>query len=188
MNKFVKGSVAAGAGMVLLLGGAGSLAYWNTSTDLGASAIKAGTLDITAAAGTWSSTITEWVPGDASTYSTTLTLTAEGDNIEGTIVLDSDSIVVSPAAAGEFSFVLNQGAPATVTAVAGATGPVGVVAFDSATETFTFDGPGVYTIPVQLSVDFPFTSAVQATTPNNSQNATVDFSGVSFIATQTDAN
>ena len=46
MNKFVKGSVAAGAGMVLLLGGAGSLAYWNTSTDLGASAINAGSLDI----------------------------------------------------------------------------------------------------------------------------------------------
>lgn len=177
MNKFVKGSVAAGAGLVLLLGGAGSLAYWNTSTDLGASAINAGTLDISSSTGAWSSTIAEWVPGDASTYSTTLTVTAEGDNIEGTIVLDSDSIAITPAAVDQFAIVLDEGAAATKPA--GST-----LVFDDATQTFTFDGPGVYTIPVQLDVDFAFDAAAEQ---NDSKNATVNFAGVSFIATQTDA-
>lgn len=177
MNKFVKGSVAAGAGLVLLLGGAGSLAYWSSSTDLGASTISAGALGIAATDGAWAPAIDEWVPGDESTYSTTLTLTAEGDSIEGTIVLDSDSIVITPAAADQFEIVLGQGAAATTTGT-------GTVVFDDATETFTFDGPGTYTIPVQIAVVFPF----QTTEQNGSKNATVDFSGVSFIATQADAN
>ena len=51
-------------------------------------------------------------------------------------------------------------------------------------QTFTFDGPGVYTIPVQLEVDFAFDAAAEQ---NDSKNATVNFTGVSFIATQTDA-
>ncbi|QTV79202.1 SipW-dependent-type signal peptide-containing protein [Microbacterium sp. NIBRBAC000506063] len=34
MNRFAKGAVAAGAGLVLLLGGAGSLAHWNAQDAL----------------------------------------------------------------------------------------------------------------------------------------------------------
>src|SRR4051812_5239895 len=58
MNKLVKGAIAGAAGIVLLMGGAGSLAYWNDSANAGpasgSNTITAGTLTITAAnAGTW---------------------------------------------------------------------------------------------------------------------------------------
>ena len=35
MNKLVKGSIAGAAGIILLMGGAGSLAYWNDSATAG---------------------------------------------------------------------------------------------------------------------------------------------------------
>lgn len=175
MNKFAKGSIAAGAGVILLLGGAGSLAYWNDDANLGGGTISAGELSIDASAGAWSPQIATWVPGDDSTYSTTLTVTAEGDSIQGTIELDLGSVEITPpAVAGQFELALAAGAGRSV--------PTGAaLAFDADSETFTFDGPGVYQIPVELSVAFPYTSSEQ----NASQHAEVDLSAVSFIVTQT---
>lgn len=43
MNRFAKGAVAAGAGLVLLLGGAGSLASWTATAQLQATASAADT-------------------------------------------------------------------------------------------------------------------------------------------------
>ena len=49
MNKITKASIAAGAGVILLLGGGGTLAYWNASTTAGSASITSGTLSVAAA-------------------------------------------------------------------------------------------------------------------------------------------
>ena len=46
MNKATKGTIAAGAAVLLLLGTGGSLAYWNSTADLGGQTISAGQLKV----------------------------------------------------------------------------------------------------------------------------------------------
>ena len=56
MNKLTKAAIAGAAGVILLMGGAGSLAYWNDSiaSNPAGQTISAGTLTVTAAsAGGW---------------------------------------------------------------------------------------------------------------------------------------
>lgn len=175
MNKFAKGSLAAGAGIVLLLGGAGTLAYWNDQAELGGMGeINAGQLTLEATEGSWSPEITTWVPGDESSYTTTLSLNADGDNIQGTVALDEESVVITGDDADQFDLTVSPTADAL---------PQGL-AYDEATETFTFEGGGEYKIPVQIEVTFPFGTEAS----NGSQGAQVDFSAVSFTATQTAAD
>lgn len=82
MNKLVKGSVAAAAGIVLLMGGAGSLALWNDSADLTGGSIDTGELSIVSNGdGAWATGIALWVPEDTDTYTETFDITASGDNI-----------------------------------------------------------------------------------------------------------
>lgn len=89
MNKLVKGSIAAAAGITLLMGGAGSLAIWNDSADTSAGSIATGELNITSTGpGAWADGITLWVPGDTDTYTETFDIEAAGDNIA--FVVDAD--------------------------------------------------------------------------------------------------
>lgn len=55
MNRNAKGAIAVGAGALLLLGGGGTFALWNATSELGDSVVTAGelSLDDTAATGTW---------------------------------------------------------------------------------------------------------------------------------------
>ncbi|MBM4653639.1 alternate-type signal peptide domain-containing protein [Rhodococcus hoagii] len=52
MNKKTKGAIAAGAAAVLLAGGAGTMAAWNSSASLPSATITAGELKVTEKAGT----------------------------------------------------------------------------------------------------------------------------------------
>ena len=178
MNKFAKGSLAAGAGIVLLLGGAGTLAYWNSEDHLTGDAINAGTLELEADQKKLTETISQqpnvWVPGDEHTYSTVLTLKTSGDNIQGEIELNTSSITVNGAGAEEFDVAMS------VEEVKSDEG--GTTDFAEGTEKITFDGPGTYEIPVDVTVTLPFGKAT-----NNSQGVSADWSKVSFIATQTPA-
>lgn len=112
MNKLTKATIATAAGVALLLGTGGTLAYWNASTDLGgATTITAGNLAVAPGA------ITTWtlkrgnaagvtvdpktvkiVPGDKLTYSTTFSITAEGRNLTLSAGMTPGSI--TPAAGG----------------------------------------------------------------------------------------
>lgn len=185
MNKFAKGSLAAGAGLVLLLGGAGTLAYWNDSAELEGGTIEAGSMTFSADTTAFvDSTLTEWVPGDEHTYTTNLSLETSGDNIQGEIVLDEDSIVRTGAGAEaiDVTFTVDEAALATP-----AGGTVTYSAGDPAVagdEKLSFDGPGTYTIPVTVTVSFPFGDSAD----NSSMGASVDLSGATFTATQTDPN
>lgn len=174
MNKFAKGSLAAGAGVVLLLGGAGTLAYWNDSAELTGGTVNAGELTLTPVEGSgkWAPEITTWVPGDESTYSQTLQLVATGDNIQGTIALDEKSVVISEDDDNEFKVDF---APAGDL-------PVGLT-YDEESQVISFDGEGTYEIPVEVTVALPYNDKEQ----NGSQNAKVSFEGATYTATQTPA-
>lgn len=181
MNKFAKGSLAAGAGIVLLLGGVGTLAYWNDEVGIKGGTVEAGSLDLHAKQGTWAPEITTWVPGDESTYTTTLELTTKGDNIQGTVTLDRGSLVFldakgneAPELAEEFDI---EFAP-----VAGKLPNSQAITYDADTETFSFDGAGAYAIPVEVTVEMPFDEDAEQ---NTSQLASVDLDELSFTATQT---
>lgn len=102
MNKLTKAAIAGAAGIALLLGGAGSLAYWNDSASLAGASINAGTLVIEANGdGAWSDTdgviadIADFlaVPGDKLTYTAAFNITATGDNLSAKVALDGGSIV-----------------------------------------------------------------------------------------------
>lgn len=168
MNKLIKGSIAGAAGIALLLGGAGTLAVWNSSTTLdSAGAITAGTLEITGTnGGGWDQNLDLIVPGDTLTYSETLTLSATGDNLEFAV---SDN-VASLVSASTFS---NADVTSTVT-----------VKLDGATVTPNASGnydaaAGAYTIDVSIVVDFP-----ETTTGTTDQGAVLNLAAAAVTVTQ----
>ncbi|WP_345752948.1 alternate-type signal peptide domain-containing protein [Microbacterium rhizophilus] len=185
MNKFAKSSIAAAAGIVLLLGGAGSLAYWNDSADLADVTVNAGKLELAAdETATWSKPAAEaWVPGDKSTYTTTLTLTAEGAQIHGTVAVDSTSYVIPAEFGSDFTVVATQGTGATYKASSSGSAVAATSSeLSFAGGVFTFKKPGVYTIPVTVTANFAFKDTAAQ---NNSMSKSVDLTGLKFVATQT---
>lgn len=115
MNKITKASIATGTGVVLLMGGAASLAYWNSEADLGATgqSITAGTLTVTASENTdgdgWTkafsgdgvetapATVTDVddvlvVPGNVLEYTQTFDINAAGDDLYFSITDTEGSI------------------------------------------------------------------------------------------------
>lgn len=90
MKKHTKGALAAGTAAVLLLGGAGSLAYWSDSAAVGGSDIATGHLSLSDASSTgWvhadgelaGQDVTSIVPGDSISQEFTFTINASGDNL-----------------------------------------------------------------------------------------------------------
>ena len=102
MNKITKGAIAAGSAAILLAGGAGSLAYWESSSTVGAGTVASGKLALTPVAGngTWKNgtntinTISSYkiVPGDTLTYTKNFTVAASGNNLGATVAVDKASI------------------------------------------------------------------------------------------------
>src|SRR5690554_6921931 len=179
MNKLVKGSIAGAAGIALLLGGAGTLAYWNDSATLsGAGTVTAGVLDISVdEAGAWtaeyesatanltSAQMANYriVPGDKLVYTESFTVTATGNNLS--FKLDetvTDAVTSSINGANVTStFDVTLGA-ATIT-------------------DFTDLSVGTYIVDATITVDFPFDA------PNvTSQvgNAPLNLSNASVTVTQ----
>ncbi|MEV0948902.1 alternate-type signal peptide domain-containing protein, partial [Rhodococcus sp. NPDC049939] len=101
MNNKMKGAIAAGAATVLLAGGAGSMAAWNSATSVGGGAIGAGALALTqTVAPNWSDqhgpiTVTDFraVPGDVLTYSASFEVTARGTNLRASLAVDEATLV-----------------------------------------------------------------------------------------------
>lgn len=106
MNRISKGAVAVGLGVVLLLGGGGTFAYWNASVASTGGTIAAGNLDLKAnGAGIWTDRngaavdITSYkvVPGDLLTYTQKLDVTLVGNKIAANLTVDA------PASSGTFT-------------------------------------------------------------------------------------
>jgi alternate signal-mediated exported protein len=109
MKKSTKGALAAGAAGALLLGGAGSLAYWTAQGSADGGSITAGTLTLsegtcdgwTYATGAASAgdPVALFVPGDKVTNTCTFTIGATGDNLSASIDAPTD-LQVTPTSGG----------------------------------------------------------------------------------------
>jgi alternate signal-mediated exported protein len=99
MNKTSKGVLAAGAAGMLLLGGAGSLAYWSDTDPVAGSDFNAGSLNLTSldACNVWNldtgepggqpfdPTVGHIVPGDVITKVCTFEVDAVGEHLRATV-------------------------------------------------------------------------------------------------------
>jgi alternate signal-mediated exported protein len=204
MNKLVKGAVAGAAGIILLMGGAGSLAYWNDSANAGPASgqnvITAGTMTIAAAdAGSWTkgfynasgtlvgstSTITpanlgavRIVPGNKLTYTQTFNVNATGDDLYFTIASTNGAVQAN-----------NASLPADVALAAQATGTPVVSAITGGTVVAS-TSPNTYkvssnagttsTITVTWTINFPFGSAVD----NSAKGGVIKLTQGSITLTQ----
>ena len=142
MKKTTKGAFAAGTAAVLLLGGVGTLAYWNDSETVTGTTVGSGKLDLALVScddwqldsdgGTGGDLAArEIVPGDSLVKTCSYTLTAEGDHLEAELgittpswtgglagkvtteaTFDVDGDPVTPGTPYPFT----DGAPSTITA------------------------------------------------------------------------
>jgi len=153
MNSLTKATIATAAGVALFLGGAGSLALWNDSANLGAtSAISDGMLTIDAN-GSWDSTgPVSWVPGDSITYTATVDLVAKGDNLRSELSIDPTSITgdADLLSVLDVDMAINNVTGGTLTETN--TGSrVYAVAADSADGAMTADVTVTVTLPASVS-------------------------------------
>jgi len=174
MNKFAKGSIAAGVGIVLLLGGGGTFALWNGTAAINSATVTSGKLTLTkSGTGAWNTNPAKWVPGDTFTYTDTLTVTAVGDNIEATLALDEGTITSGGAGGAALKAALE-----IETAVGAVTGGTLV---DNLDGTYDIAAPGTYSIPITVTVTFPSgTPAIDNTT----QDGAVSLANLGFVVTQ----
>lgn len=175
MKKSTAGIVATGTGVVLLAAGIGTYALWSDSASVDAGPVDSGVMTIAAVDGTWTPDITLWVPGDTTTYTTNLTITLAGDNLDSRLAIDADSITGDPALLAALDIDLAIGA-ITGGGTATPAGPPNTFIITSATPTVST----VLTVPVTITVDFP----EAAVTNTIAQDETVDLSGIEFTLTQ----
>lgn len=168
MKTLLNGAIVCATGMILLLGGGGTLALWNDSaTVVPAKTITAGDLAVTPNAdGVWresDGTVLDpityrIVPGSTIEFTRTLTVSAVGDGLQA--VLGHSPLTGTGVLA-----------PLVATSIS-ATSPSAVV--DGS--TLRFDA-GTSTVDVKLTVHFP----AEATT---GQRGTLDLGQVTFTLTQ----
>jgi alternate signal-mediated exported protein len=153
MNKLVKAAIAGAAGVALLLGGAGTLASWNDSENITGGTITAGTLTIAPVANSsngWSNGLGaidiasyRIVPGDQLTYTSTFTVTAQGDRLTADVTLDALSITPDDALD-----------PADV-ALAGTLTKSAAFTIDGVTTSTITVSEGTQTVVVTATISFP---------------------------------
>jgi alternate signal-mediated exported protein len=192
MNKFVNASIAAAAGVALLLGGAGTFATWNASAATTGSSISAGNLVVqdSGTAGTWTANGSPTpislsgytiVPGDVLTYTKTMKIGAEGDNLKATLALTPASITAAdPTKATDQALAGYLSANAVLTA----SGP----GISGTGPTFTVT-PGAGTVAqnvtVTVTISFPKGDVVGGN--NNAMNGAVTLSDLAVSLTQVTA-
>lgn len=197
MNKFIKASVAGGAAIALLLGGAGTLANWNDSAAIAGGVIASGQLSIEQEGpAVWTANgqpVSDpanfrIVPGDVLKLEQPLRLVAEGDNLKAELSVDYASVDRIPTNAagielgedilreGKPRFTFASSLPATqVTAVPGQVFGVPVQSL-----RFTPGTAGIDEV-VTATVEFTF----PATSGNDTINASLDLSKIGLILKQT---
>lgn len=194
MKKTTKGAIAAAASASLLLGGAGSLAYWNTTDGVTAGSFSTGDLVLDAAAcdtAGWTVTNTvegvtdqpvdlttfEVVPGDVFTKECTIAVTAVGDNLRAILDITGGEDTVDLAADGDPAIRTQD---YTITPTFVLDGPETI----TPGTPFTLDsGDDTKDIAVTLTVDFPLTPD-GALANNDSKLDIVTLAAYTVTATQ----
>ncbi|GAA1480092.1 hypothetical protein GCM10009624_05320 [Gordonia sinesedis] len=120
MQKKTKGAIAAGGAVLLLAGGAGSLAYWSDSENIAGSQINSGELSLDpSAVDGWYDVSTnpgpgapgtkidpasfKVVPGDTLEYRSSVVIRAKGQNLRATMKADPSGITGSNELASRIS-------------------------------------------------------------------------------------
>jgi len=182
MNKLTQGAIAAAAGVILLMGGAGTLASWNSSANAGSSqTITAGALAVTANAdGAWkngATTITpstfRIVPGDTLTYTQTFNLNASGNNLLFTLTATPGAISGASAGAADVALAAALTGSGSFT-VAGSN-----IAASTTPGTYKVTTAGTTVVTVTMTVVFPYAST------NATQTGAVTFGNGAVTVTQT---
>ncbi len=176
MKKSYKGALAASAAGVILLGGAGSLAYWNATGDVPGGSITSGELKLDNAqcggfvldsvggpGGAFDPSSGRIVPGDTLTKTCTFDITATGDH------LLADLAVTQPTVSGDdtLSDVLTASGTFTV---------------DNAAATQISSANNGDVLEAVVTIDFPYGASVD----NLSQADTATLSDFTVTATQVD--
>jgi alternate signal-mediated exported protein len=202
MNKLVKGAIATAAGVVLLMGGAGTFAYWNSSVGITGGTIVAGNLlvsDATPSDGVWTvqkngtgtaSTVTlssfKASPGDVLTYTKTVKITATGDNLVAKLSLAPGSIVA--ASTGNAAANTALAADLTQAASISATG-TGIVAVTSGANAGTYTitpgaGAGISAQSVTLTATITFPKSATSGVEDAAMLGSVNLSGMAVTLDQ----
>ena len=193
MRTSIKAALAASAGASLLLGGAGSLAYWNDTTQpLSNTTVTSGTLDLGApSCGDWlldddsvfdpgAETI---VPGDSLTRVCQFQVSITGDHLEAEITANAPTMTNS-ALEDELSFaaVYEQDDDNTDND----TGET-VIDPDAGPVAFDVDDNGDY-LRVEFTVTFPFNATPTALDNDSEGGITTQLNAITVTATQTDSH
>ncbi len=194
MKKSTKGALAAGAAAVLLLGGAGTLAYWTADGNADGGSITAGTLTLTDgacgddwvyAAGSASAgdAVVLFVPGDVVSKVCTFDLEATGDNLEATIALPTTFTPTETPAATSAEFEVDG-----AFAIAGGVVPNDRVIANGDSVTSDDDGS---TITVTIDVTIPFgtdETGAPIVNGNDTQGLLAEFDDITVTLTQVNPN
>lgn len=189
MNKLTKAAVAGTVGVALLLGGAGTLATWNSSAAISGGTIVAGNLVVDSAStpdGVWkdqnSTTVDlatyKIVPGDTLTFTKDVAVTATGDNLVATLALAPGSIAPSSTstADGALAGYLTKNAVITASGT-------GIAAVGDGSYTVSAGTAGVSrNVTVTVTIGFP--KSLTAGAENDSKLGSVDLTGLAVNLTQ----
>lgn len=207
MNKLVKGSIAGAAGIILLMGGAGSLAYWNDSAAAGpasgSNSITAGTLTVTAAnAGTWTKSFynasnvlvgsasavanlsaVKVVPGNRLVFQQAFNIVGTGDDLWFTIGKTDGAVVAASAAAADVNLAnAINGSGVTAFTVSSVTGGTVVPATTPGVFKVSSNAGTAATVTVTWTINFPF--GVAETVPLSTKTGAVSLTAGAITLTQ----
>jgi alternate signal-mediated exported protein len=184
MKKAMKGAFAAAAAGSLMLGGAGSLAYWTGTRDATGGSITSGELTLTAPVcdatededtHDWQYAVTntafvlasaQVVPGDTITKVCKMTLTLAGDHIGAELDLEDAAITDDESATETLDSELEPTAEFTVDG--------------AAYQEITADGE--YDVLATITVEFP-----EGIASSGSQDTAATLEAITLTATQTHA-
>lgn len=178
MKKSTKGALAAGAAAFLLLGGAGTLAYWTDDATVDGGTVDSGSIELVNVA-----CATSWTYDDGSTTGiTTVSKIVPGDTVvkqcTGDLVLDGDHIGAS-VDISQASLTSLKGLQDELSVDAALTDPAGG----------TVTGAGTHAVTIDITVDFPYgtVSSPDPTTgaDNDSQIDTATLDAITLVAVQT---
>ena len=183
MNKSTKGALAATTAGVLLLGGAGSLAFWSDSITIGGSTISSGHISLddttvgdcagadwildngeTTAGAVFDPATSTLVPGDSITKTCTFDVTARGDHLRATLAATGGA-ESAPATGNDLSPKVTTTAAFTVA---------------GASATTITEGNNGDELEAKITLSFPY----GATSDNPSQDGSLDLSAYTVALTQ----
>ncbi len=174
LKKTTTAAIAATVGAVLLLGGAGTLAYWSDNAESSAQVISSGTLDVSPTTGNvWNymngTTVTanvvdQIVPGDKVQTTIQVPVKLVGKNLKATLEVTRTTVAAATLSGAVVTTKVGTTAESTAAAVV--------------SQTLTTSPTAPTTVPVVVTVEFPNTIAGKTDMTN--PDATVSAKSLQF--------